>query len=120
MRRAISVSIQVFRQQLNDPNYKFATTLDFVNQHYNFQPTAFINGDIKNAKGQNGGSCKVIAMALLEGLSDQEVLMAFGEHYRSVLATPNGNDHQNIRALQKKGLCSVVFDQFPVSRLNNS
>jgi hypothetical protein len=60
---------------------------------------------VENAAGQNEGSCKTLGLALLEGLSDQ-ALLAFGEHYRSVLATPEGSDHGNIRALIEHGLAA--------------
>ncbi|MEU7603492.1 HopJ type III effector protein [Streptomyces sp. NPDC041003] len=35
-------------------------------------------------------SCNTLGLAVLKGLSDQEALPAFGEHYRRVLATPEG------------------------------
>ncbi len=48
------------------------------------------------------------------GLSDEEALLAFGEeHYRSVVATPEGSDHGNIRALIKHGLAGVKFSAQP-------
>ena len=57
-----------------------------------------------------------MGLALLEGFSDQETLLAFGEHYRSVLATPEGTDHGNIRALQASGLAGVRFAALPLQR----
>lgn len=112
------MSIETFRQQLNSLEHKFATTLAFINQNYSFQPTAFNNGEVENEEGQNEGSCKVLAFAILEGLSDQEALLAFAEHYRSVLMNPMGTDHQNIRSLQKNGLSMVSFVKFPLTKLN--
>ena len=113
------MQITDFRQQLQNSNHQFADTLAVIEQNYIFQPTAFKNGDVENAKGQNEGSCKVLALAILEGLTDEEALLAFAEHYRSVLATPDNNDHQNIRSLQKNGLKAVTFEQFPLQKLNN-
>lgn len=112
------MSIERFRQQLNSPEHQFAATLAFINQYYSFQPTAFNNGGVENEEGQNEGSCKVLALAILEGLSDKEALLAFAEHYRSVLMTPDGTDHQNIRSLQKNGLSAVSFVKFPLAKLN--
>ncbi|NQD97078.1 HopJ type III effector protein, partial [Pseudomonas sp. CrR25] len=40
----------------------------------------------------------------------------FGEHYRSVLATPDGSDHGNIRALMDTGLGGVRFSQPALKR----
>jgi hypothetical protein len=53
-------------------------------------------------------------LAVLEDLSLEETLRAFGEHYRSVLATPTGSDHGNIRALMETGLSGVNFEQQPL------
>ncbi len=55
-------------------------------------------------------SRKSLGLALLEGL------LAFGEHYRSVVATPQGTDHGNIRALIAHGLASVKFSAQPLTR----
>ena len=93
------MSLQDFRARLHHEQFQFAETLAFVAEHYDYQPSAFRNGAVESAAGQNEGSCKTLGLALLEGLSLEETLRAFGEHYRSVLATPQGSDHGNIRAL---------------------
>ncbi|WP_434778073.1 HopJ type III effector protein [Neisseria sp. Ec49-e6-T10] len=108
-----------FRKQLTHSDHQFVDTLAFIEKNYQFQPTAFNNGYVVNITGQNEGSCKVLALAILEGFTHEEALLAFAEHYRSVLATPEGNDHQNIRALQKSGLQAVSFDSFPLIKSNN-
>ncbi|MFE7097297.1 HopJ type III effector protein [Streptomyces erythrochromogenes] len=104
------------RASLASGEHEFAGTLAFVAAHYAYQPQAFRNGDVDNAAGENEGSCKTLGLALLEGLSDQEALQAFGEHYRSVLATPNGADHSNIRNLMAHGLAGVRFAGEPLTR----
>ncbi|MDF2643305.1 MAG: type effector HopJ1, partial [Pseudomonas sp.] len=91
-------------------------TLAFIEEAYDYTPQAFTNGDVQNAAGQNEGSCKTLSMALLEGLTDEEALLAFGEHYRSVQATPEGTDHANIRALIAHGLAGVKFDTLALKR----
>ena len=105
-----------FRARLRSGQHVFADTLAFIAEHYDYQPSAFRNGAVENASGQNEGSCKLLGLALLEGLSDEETLLAFGEHYRSVLATPEGSDHANIRALQRSGLAGVRFAAPPLQR----
>lgn len=105
-----------FRAALRRDDHPFADTLAFIAAHYDYQPQAFVNGSTASAAGQNEGSCKLLGLALLEGLSDEETLLAFGEHYRSVLATPAGSDHANIRALQASGLAGVRFAELPLKR----
>jgi hypothetical protein len=105
-----------FRVKLHSDRHLFAETLEFIAEHYDYQPSAFTNGSVENAAGQNEGSCKVLGLALLEGLSTEEALHAFGEHYRAVLATPDGSDHGNIRALMENGLGGVRFVQQPLQR----
>ena len=107
-------ALQQFRACLGDPAFAFAETLAFVAAHYDYQPSAFRNGAVASDAGQNEGSCKTLGLALLEGLSLEETLQCFGEHYRSVLATPEGSDHANIRALMQHGLDAVQFGQAPL------
>ncbi|MFE6910070.1 HopJ type III effector protein [Streptomyces erythrochromogenes] len=104
------------RASLASGEHEFAGTLAFVAAHYAYQPQAFRNGELNNAAGENEGSCKTLGLALLEGLSDQEALQAFGEHYRSVLATPDDSDHGNIRNLMAHGLAGVRFEGQPLTR----
>lgn len=110
------MTLQDFRARLHSEQLLFAETLAFIAAHYDYQPSAFRNGGVENASGQNEGSCKTLSLALLEGLSLEETLRAFGEHYRAVLATPDGNDHGNIRALQNTGLSGVQFAQQALTR----
>lgn len=108
--------LNTLRTRLKSGEHAFADTLDFIAAGYDYQPQAFNNGGVQNAAGQNEGSCKTLGLALLEGLSDEEALLAFGEHYRSVLATPEGSDHGNIRALMAHGLAGVTFEAQPLQR----
>ncbi|MGO3029290.1 HopJ type III effector protein [Pseudomonas helleri] len=107
--------LNTLHASLNSGEHVFADTLAFVAAQYDYQPQAFNNGGVENAAGQNEGSCKTLGLALLEGFSDQEALLAFGEHYRSVLATPEGTDHGNIRALISHGLAGVTFQTQPLT-----
>ena len=108
--------LNTLRASLKSGEHAFADTLAFIAAGYDYQPQTFNNGGVENAAGQNEGSCKTLGLALLEGLSDEEALLAFGEHYRSVLTTPEGSDHGNIRALIKHGLAGVKFTAQPLSR----
>ena len=110
------MTLNDFRSRLRSEQHMFTDTLAYIAEHYSYTPSAFTNGSVENPAGQNEGSCKTLGLALLEGLSDQEALLAFGEHYRSVLATPEGSDHGNIRALIKHGLAGVTFAEQPLKR----
>ncbi|MCJ8170201.1 HopJ type III effector protein [Atopomonas sediminilitoris] len=109
-------ALKAFRQSLTRDQHLFADTLAFIAEHYAYQPQAFDNGGVHNPAGSNEGSCKLLGLATLEGLSTEECLRAFGEHYRAVLANPTGDDHANIRALMLHGLAGVSFAQQPLSR----
>lgn len=105
-----------FRASLRNRNHAFSETLAFIESAYDYQPSRFLNGSLENASGENEGSCKTLGLALLEGFTTEEALLAFGEHYQAVLANPNGNDHRNIRALMETGLPAVRFDTQPIKR----
>ena len=108
--------LNTLRASLKSGEHVFADTLAFIAAGYDYQPQAFNNGGVENAAGQNEGSCKTLGLALLEGLSDEEALLAFGEHYRAVLNTPEGSDHGNIRALMVHGLAGVELSAQPLTR----
>lgn len=105
-----------FRASLRNRNHPFSKTLAFIESTYDYRPSRFVNGSLENPAGENEGSCKTLGMALLEGFSTEEALLAFGEHYQAVLANPGGSDHRNIRALMETGLPGVRFDTPPLTR----
>lgn len=108
--------IRDFRARLRNRNHPFSETLAFIASAYDYQPSRFFNGNVENAAGENEGSCKTLGLALLEQFTTEEALLAFGEHYQSVLANPAGDDHRNIRALMDTGLPGVHFDAEPLTR----
>lgn len=110
------IDLKTLLASLDSGEHLFADTLAFIAAHYDYQPQAFRNGELENAAGQNEGSCKTLGFAKLEGLSDPQALLAFGEHYRKVLATPAGSDHSNIRNLMAHGLAGVTFAAQPLTR----
>lgn len=76
---------------------KFSDVIDYIDTHYNYQHTAFKNGNIVNKADENQGSGKVFYFGKQENLTKEQTLHCFGEHYQDVLNTPDGNSHQNIR-----------------------
>lgn len=96
--------------QLAEGNVVFSDVLAFIEKKYTHTPTAFKNGTQENAADQNQGSAKVLAFGQLEGLSVEETLQLFAEHYQSVLDSPDGVDHQNIRQFMLNGWEGVFFE----------
>jgi len=107
------MSLTSFLQRLRETpeQIEFADTLAAIESHYVYTPTAFRNGEIENAAGQNAGSCKIFAFAKLQNLDESQTLACFGRYYREdVLNHPDASDHQNIRNFMRTGWKGVAFD----------
>jgi len=89
---------------------QFSDTMDVIDALYDFTPTSFSNGNTQNAAGENNGSCKLFAFAQLNDFTEPQTLALFGEYFRDVLATPEGDDHQNIRNFMTTGWAGIKFD----------
>jgi hypothetical protein len=96
----------------------FSEVIQFIETYYDHQPTAFKNGDAYNEATQNQGSAKVFAFAQLNNLSAADTLYLFAEHYQSVLNTPDGTDHQNIRQFMKHGWSGINFESVALTPKN--
>ena len=95
----------------NPKEVLFAQTMEVIDEHYDFTPVSFANGDTQNAAGQNNGSCKIFAFAQLQGLDEASTLACFGQFYREdVLKNPEGSDHANIRNFMQHGWSGIQFD----------
>ena len=107
------MTVEAFLKKLNEApeSVTFDDTMAVINEAYEFTPTAFTNGDVKNEAGQNSGSCKLFSFGLLNKLTEAQTLACFGAYYRDdVLKNPNGTDHQNIRNFMKSGWSGVRFE----------
>ena len=107
------MSIDTFIEKINsNPNdVQFADTIAVIEENYEFTPTAFKNGSLKNEAGQNSGSCKLFSFAQLHNLTEAQTLVCFGDYYRvDVLQHPDAQDHQNIRNFMKFGWGGIAFD----------
>lgn len=92
-------------------NIQFNDVISFIDEHYDFTPTLFKNGNTINEANQNNGSCKVFSFAKLNNLSKEETLFLFGDFYRNdVLKNPDGIDHQNIRNFIQFGGDGISFE----------
>lgn len=107
---------------LQAERYDFEDVQTYILAHYDYTPTAFDNGlgddRARNAAGQNEGSCRLFAFALLEGLNEEDTLRCFGRHYRQVLANPTGQDHANIRQFMQHGWDGIRFDAIALMARN--
>ena len=90
---------------------QFNDVISFIEEHYDFSPTPFKNGNTINEVNQNNGSCKVFSFAKLNNLTKEETLFLFGDFYRNdVLKNPDGIDHQNIRNFIEFGWDGISFE----------
>ncbi|ATI02298.1 MAG: hypothetical protein ACJA2Y_000399 [Cycloclasticus pugetii] len=106
-------NIQQLREAL--ATLQFSDTMDIIDALYDFTPSAFSNGEVNNKANENNGSCKLFAFAKLNEFTEPQTLALFGEYYRDVLATPDGDDHQNIRHFMKTGWAGIRFDSNPLT-----
>lgn len=96
---------------LHSADYGFDDLQQHIKSHYDYTPTAFSNGNVSNAAGQNEGSCRLFAFAQLAGLTKEDTLICFGQYYRDVQASPEGSDHANIRQFMRHGWSGICFSQ---------
>lgn len=97
----------------------FQDVMSVLRRHYEFAPTAFSTGkgtarETRNAAGSNSASCLLLAAARRLGFSEPETLALYREHYRDVIADPDGSAHANIRAFMANGWQGVEFAGDPL------
>ncbi|TPE50574.1 HopJ type III effector protein [Maribrevibacterium harenarium] len=106
----LSVSELIKLVRTSPEKVNFRDVIATIDEHYNFTPTAFRNGDQHNGVGENNGSCKILSFAKLNELTVDETLNLFGDFYRmDVLQHPDNSDHQNIRQFMAHGWGGVDF-----------
>lgn len=105
-----------FRQLSSEPeSISFEQSIQLIDALYEFTPTAFSNGDVTNAAGENNGSCKILAFAALHQLSEPQTLQLFGDFYRlEVMPDLKGQNHANIRNFMRTGWDGVRFASAPL------
>lgn len=107
------MKIDVFIEKINSnpDSVAFSDTMVVIEDNYEFTPTAFQNGSLKNEAGQNSGSCKLFSFAQLHKLTEAQTLACFGDYYRiDVLQHPEAQDHQNIRNFMQFGWSGIQFE----------
>lgn len=111
------MKIESFKTKLkNAPKQiTFSDTMSAIDENYEFTPTAFKNGTLENAEGQNSGSCKLFAFAKMQAFTKEDTLACFGQFYfDDVLKDPNGTGHQNIRNFMNTGFEGITFEGDPL------
>ncbi|MBP7172870.1 MAG: HopJ type III effector protein [Cloacibacterium sp.] len=89
----------------------FTEVIAYIDEHYDFTPTKFSNGNTVNEVNQNNGSCKIFSFAKKLNLTVEQTLHLFGDFYRKdVLQNPEGEDHQNIRNFMQSGWSGIYFE----------
>ena len=97
--------------QNNPKTIDFSETIATIEATYNFTPSAFTNGTLKNEESQNQGSCKVFSFAVKQELNKEETLACFGQYYQEVLDDANGTGHQNIRNFMNTSFDGLSFEK---------
>ncbi len=116
-----SMDLQQIRERSAKQPIDFFEIMAFIDANYSFSETAFQNGDLKNEAGQNNGSCKLFAFALIHDLSEQQTLHLFGDFYKKdVLENPENEDHQNIRNFMKYGWKGIQFTESALTTKDSS
>ena len=111
------MSLNDFLSQLKShpETIEFEDTMKVIESHYHYTPAGFHNGKIINQATENQGSCKILAFALHQQLTEEQTLHCFGQYYRQdVLLEPEAENHQNIRQLMISGLAAVKFEHPPL------
>jgi hypothetical protein len=95
---------------------EFDDVMTVIEENFIYTPTHFTNGHgddcIRNAAGENEGSCKIFALGQLLQLTKEQTLACFGKYYRQdVLQNPDGASHANIRTFMRYGWSGIHFDK---------
>ena len=105
-----SLSELIAQIKHQDVAIEFEQVIDVIRENYQYNPTCFTNGELKNEAGTNEGSCKIFYFAQLNNLDQEQTLSCFGRYYREdVLSNLQGNDHGNIRNFMKTGWQGIEF-----------
>jgi hypothetical protein len=112
------MKLDAYLKKLNDApeSVMLEDTLNTIDALYDFTPVAFSNGEMHNAAGEAPRSCRMYAFARLHGLTVQQTLLGFGEHYREVLADPEGDSHKTIRIFMRSGWDGLSYEGIPLKR----
>jgi hypothetical protein len=96
--------------EMSADDLTFEEVMENIDTNYEYGLTEFKNGDLLNEAGTNEGSAKIFSYAALSQMDKATTLKLFGQHYRDVVKTPEGTDHQNIRNFMMTGWEGILFE----------
>jgi hypothetical protein len=88
----------------------FSNVIAYIDEHYEFTPTKFTNGNTVNEANQNNGSCKFSVLPKSTNFLQKRRFYYLASFTEDVLKNPEGTDHQNIRNFMKFGWEGIVFE----------
>ncbi|HCW91108.1 MAG TPA: type III effector HopPmaJ [Marinobacter sp.] len=106
----IPEAVRIHLASVSAGHADFSDTLGLIDRYFDYQPTAFSNGPLRNAPGENAGSCRVFALGQYCNLGEADTLALFAEHYQQVLDEPAGTSHGNIRQFISTGWSGIRFE----------
>lgn len=107
-------AVRIHLASLGAGHADFDDTLALIERHFEYQPTGFENGPLRNKAGENAGSCKVFALGRYCSLPEADTLRLFGQHYDQVMDDPAGDSHGNIRQFISTGWSGIRFENEPL------
>jgi len=116
----VTEAVRIHLASLQGGHASFDDTLALIDQHFEFQPTGFNNGPLRNEAGENAGSCRVFALGQYCNLNEADTLQLFAQHYQQVLGDPAGDSHGNIRQFISTGWSGIRFDGQPLRPRNET
>ncbi|MCC4272258.1 HopJ type III effector protein [Marinobacter nauticus] len=116
----VNEAVRIHLASVQAGHADFDDTLELINQHFEFRPTGFSNGPLRNETGENAGSCRVFGLGQYCNLSETDTLRLFAQHYEQVLGDPAGDSHGNIRQFISTGWSGIRFDAPPLRALGDA
>lgn len=110
----IQTELHTLLTKLKDGTANFNDVLNFIDNHYITQAVSFKNGKLINGSHENQASARVLSLAKIFALSEEETLSLYAEHYQSVLADPKGKGHENIRNFMEYGWDGITLNKLAI------
>src|SRR5690554_4122936 len=70
----VNEAVRIHLASVQAGHADFDDTLELINQYFEFRPTGFSNGPLRNETGENAGSCRVFGLGQYCNLSETDTL----------------------------------------------